>query len=173
MNPELNLNLSNLLYNFINNFFNNITSDLLSKIFNNHLYYFHINKNISISNYINISYIKKKIVFYKKIIININNLRFMFKDFINSINKLLENELLFGLPFTKYKKIILKKYSQYKDQFLIIPYKYFRDLSPHVNNSNNFVKHVIFRQNDLFNQFFTNNNIFNLDFIYYYLKNIK
>jgi hypothetical protein len=32
---------------------------------------------------------------------------------------------------------------------------------------------MIFKQNDLFNRFFANNDIFNLDFIYYYLKNIK
>jgi hypothetical protein len=66
---------------------------------------------MNISNYISISRTKKKIVFYKKIIININNLRFIFKDLINSINKLLENELLFGLPSAKYKEIILEKYS--------------------------------------------------------------
>jgi hypothetical protein len=92
------LNLFDLLYNFINNFFNNITSDPLSKIFNNYLYCFRINKDTSTFNYISISHIKKKIVFYKKIIININNLRFIFKNLINSINKLLENELLFGFP---------------------------------------------------------------------------
>jgi hypothetical protein len=111
INPELNLNLFDLLYNFINKFFNNIISNSLNKIFNNYLYYFSVNKNINISNYININYTKKKIIFYKKIIININNLRFIFKNLINSINKLLENELLFGLFFIKYKKIILKKYS--------------------------------------------------------------
>jgi hypothetical protein len=167
------LNLFDLLYNFINNFFNNIIFDPLNKIFNNYLYCFHINKDISISNYISINCTKKETVFYKKIIINIDNLRFIFKDFINSINKLLENKLLFGLPFIKYKKIILEKYSQYKDRFLITPYKCFRDLSFYTNNSNDFVKYMIFRQNDLFNRFFTNNNISNLDFIYYYLKNIK
>jgi hypothetical protein len=41
------------------NFFNNIISDLLNKIFNNYLYYFHVNKNINIFNYIDINYIKK------------------------------------------------------------------------------------------------------------------
>jgi hypothetical protein len=60
INPELNLNLSDLLYNFINNFFNNITSGPLSEILNNCLYYFRVNKDTSISNYINISRIKKK-----------------------------------------------------------------------------------------------------------------
>jgi hypothetical protein len=139
------LNLFNLLYNFINNFFNNIIFNPLSKIFNNRLYYFCINKNTNISNYININYIKKKIISYKKIIININNLRFIFKDLINSINKLLKNELLFRLPFAQYKKIILKKYFQYKNWFLIILYKYFRDLNFYINNSNDFVKYIIFR----------------------------
>jgi hypothetical protein len=111
INPELNLNLSDLLYNFINNFFNNITFGPLSEIFNNCLYCFRVNKNTNISNYINISRIKKKTIFYKKIIININNLRFIFKNLINSINKLLENELLFGFSPIKYKEIILEKYS--------------------------------------------------------------
>jgi hypothetical protein len=111
MNPELNLNLFDLLYNFINNFFNNIVFSFLSKILNNCLYCFYINKDTSTSNYISINYIKKETISYKKIIINIDNLRFMFKDLINSINKLLENKLLFELPSTKYKKIILEKYS--------------------------------------------------------------
>jgi hypothetical protein len=111
INPELNLNLSDLLYNFMNNFFNNITSGLLSKILNNRLYYFRVNKNMNISNYISISRTKKETISYKKIIININNLRFIFKNLINFINKLLEDKLLFGLFFTKYKKIILEKYS--------------------------------------------------------------
>jgi hypothetical protein len=111
INPELNLNLFDLLYNFMNNFFNNITSGFLNKIFNNYLYYFCINKNMSTFNYISISHIKKETVSYKKIIININNLRFMFKNFINSINKLLEDELLFGLFLAKYKEVTLEKYS--------------------------------------------------------------
>jgi hypothetical protein len=111
INPELNLNLSDLLHNFMNNFFNNTISGPLSEIFNNCLYCFRVNKNTSTSNYININCIKKKTISYKKIIININNLRFMFKNFINSINKLLENELLFGLSSIKYKKVILEKYS--------------------------------------------------------------
>ena len=167
------MNLFDLLYNFINNFFNNIIFNLLNKILNNCLYYFWVNKNINISNYININYIKKEIILYKKIIININNLKFFFKDFINSINKLLENELLLKLFFIKYKKVILKQYSKYKNRFLIILYKYFRNLNFNINNSNNFLKYIIFKQNNLFNRFFANNNISYLNFIYYYLKNIK
>jgi hypothetical protein len=95
----------------MNNFFNNIISGPLSKIFNNCLYYFRVNKDTSTSNYINISCTKKETIFYKKIIININNLKFIFKNLINFINKLLENKLLFGFPPAKYKKIILEKYS--------------------------------------------------------------
>ena len=144
-NPELNLNLSDLLYDFMNDFFNNTASGLLNEILNNRLYCFRVNKDTSISNYISISCTKKEIVFYKKITISIDNLRFIFKDLINSTNKLLEDELLFGLPLAKYKEITLEKYSQYKDRSLTTLYKYFRDLSPNVNDSNDFLKHMIFR----------------------------
>jgi len=65
-NPKLNLNLSDLLYDFMNDFFNNTTSGLLNEILNNRLYYFQVNKDTSTSNYISISYTKKKTISYKK-----------------------------------------------------------------------------------------------------------
>lgn len=172
-NPDLNLTLFDLLERSMNDFFNNTASGPLSEILNNRLYCFRVNKDTSTSNYISISHTEKETVSYKKIIISVDNLRLLFKDLINSINKLLEDELLLGLPPAKYKEITLEKYCQYEDRSLTTPYKCFRDLSPNANDSNDFLKHVIFKQNDLFSRFFANDGTPNLNFIYYYLKNIK
>jgi hypothetical protein len=172
-NPDLNLTLFDLLESSMNDFFNNTTSGPLSEILNNRLYCFRVNKDTSTSTFISINHTKKETVSYKKITISVDNLRFIFKNLLNSTNKLLEDELLFGLHYAKYKEVTLESYSKYKDRSLTILYKCFKDLSPNTNNTNDFLKHVIFRDTALWSKFFADDGTPNLNFIYYYLKNIK
>ena len=70
---------------------------------------------MSTLSFISISNTKKNTVFYKSILLSINNLCTLFNNLINTSMVFLEESLLFSISKFKYKDITLEKYSKFKD----------------------------------------------------------
>jgi predicted RNA binding protein with dsRBD fold (UPF0201 family) len=77
------LNLNNLFKDFQFKYFNNSSEIALTKILLNKAYCFKVNKQISTFNFVSISNTQKETISYNKVIINVDNLKTLFKEVIN------------------------------------------------------------------------------------------
>ena len=110
-------------------YFSNSSSTCLGELLNNRSYCFKVNREASTQVFISIN-TKLETISYKKVTLNINNLKELFNKLISNLNILLKDKLLLNVFKSDYKDITLEEYFKFKDRSLITPFKCFRDLSP-------------------------------------------
>ena len=147
------LELTTILRDYQDNFLNNSRSTGLSEVLNNRSYCFRVNKETSTLSFVSISNTKKETVLYKSISLNVDDLRILFNNLIDTSTLFLEETLLFSIPKSRYKDITLEKYSKFEDRSMTTPFYSFNNLSINYNTTSVFIRDEIFNTPALFSHF--------------------
>jgi hypothetical protein len=83
----------------------------LTEILSNCLLIIKINKESFKISFILINSLKENIIFYKKLIININNLSLLFNKLVLIINNFLKEKLFFSLYNIEYNSLLFKNFN--------------------------------------------------------------
>ena len=155
-NPDLSLLA--ILQEYMSDYFNNSQPTALSELLNNRSLAFKINKESSGFSSIIVNTNISNTISYKKITLNINDLKQVFKNLIIKSNEFLIKELLLDINPGLYQDITLNQFVLFEDLNNTDPYKCFRDFNPKVNKTNFFLYNEIINNSILRNQFFDFNN---------------
>ena len=127
-NPFL---LYSTIKDFMSSYFNNSIPSCLGEILNLRSYCFAINKSLSSLSNIAVDFEQGGSVTCKKTTLSIGDLKELFKQAIAVSEVLLQEELLFGIDYTKeLRSFTLEAFGKVEDLYNSTPFKCFRDFHP-------------------------------------------
>ena len=127
-NPFL---LYSTIKDFMSSYFNNSIPSCLGEILNLRSYCFAINKSLSSLSNIAVDFEQGGSVTCKKTTLSIGDLKELFKQAIAASEVLLQEELLFGIDYTKeLRSFTLEAFGKVEDLYNSTPFKCFRDFHP-------------------------------------------
>lgn len=146
--------LTSVIKYFMDSYFNNSVASPLGEILNHRSYCFKVNREQSSLSSIVISSTEKETISYKKVTLNVDNLRFLFKEAIQRAAEHLREELLLDMPLRTYKHITLEEFSTFEDLDHTTPYQCFKDLHPSSSQNDLLLRNYVLGSPSLKKKFF-------------------